>query len=239
MPKEKPKDQQREERLNEHRYQFVPLRDFQQYDEAEMHQRAQSFYRDIARRRTIRDFSDRPVPRAVIENCLLAAGTAPNGANRQPWHFVVIGDQDIKKKIRVAAEKEEKEFYQDRAPDDWLAALAPLGTDEHKPFLETAPYLIAIFAESYEPGEGGKRIKNYYVQESVGIATGFLIQALHHSGLASLTHTPSPMKFLNEILGRPSNERPYLILVVGYPTDDALVPDIDKKPLDDIATFLE
>ena len=170
---------------------------------------------------------------------MLAAGTAPNGANRQPWHFVVVSNPDIKKRIREAAEKEEEAFYSGRAPDDWLEALAPLGTDANKPFLETAPYLIVIFAQTYELSKDGGKTKNYYVQESVGIATGLLITAIHEAGLVSLTHTPSPMGFLNEILGRPLNERPYLILVVGYPDKEAQVPDISKKSLDEIATFIE
>lgn len=218
---------------------FIPLTDYKAYPEAEMQRRSEEFYADIRRRRTVREFSGKPVAREVIENCLLAAGTAPNGANRQPWHFVVVGDPGIKKRIREAAEKEEKEFYEHRAPQDWLDALAHLGTDEHKPFLETAPYLIVIFAQSYEMTPEGKKLKNYYVQESVGIATGFLIHALHHAGLATLTHTPSPMNFLNEILNRPANERPYLILVTGYPAENAKVPDISKKPLEEIATFME
>jgi nitroreductase len=169
---------------------------------------------------------------------LLAAGTAPSGANLQPWHFVVVSDSAIKHRIRVEAEKEEHEFYTSRAPQEWLDALAPLGTDENKPFLETAPYLIVIFAQSYGVLADGRRVKNYYVQESVGIATGMLITAIHNAGLVSLTHTPSPMGFLNEILGRPANEKPFLILVVGYPAEDAVVPDIGKKSLEEIATFL-
>jgi nitroreductase len=175
----------------------------------------------------------------VLERCILAAGTAPNGANRQPWRFVVVGDPEIKQQIREAAEEEEREFYAGRAPAEWLEALAHLGTDEHKPFLERAPWLVAIFAESYQVLEDGSRAKNYYVTESVGIATGFLITALHRAGLVTLTHTPSPMKFLNKVLGRPENERPFLLLVVGYPEDGAQVPDIQKKPLEDIAVFLE
>ena len=201
-----------------------------------MRRRAADFAEEMQRRRTVRHFSDRAVPREVIEDCIRAAGTAPNGANRQPWHFVVVTDAAAKSRIREEAEKEEREFYEHRAPQDWLDALAPLGTDEHKPFLETAPCLIAIFAESYSIGPEGKKLKNYYVSESVGIATGFLIAALHHAGLASLTHTPSPMRFLNEILGRPSNERPFLLLVVGYPAEDALVPKIGKKELPQIMT---
>ena len=215
------------------------LLDFTVFSAEEMKARAARMYDEIRRRRTVRDFSDRPVPREVVEFCLMAAGTAPNGANRQPWHFVVVGNREIKRKIRMAAEEEEKSFYHGRAPDDWLNALSHLGTDEHKPFLETAPYLIVIFAESYERGAAGEKIKNYYVQESVGIATGFLINALHHCGVATLTHTPSPMGFLNDILGRPANERPYLILVTGYPAEGARVPVITKKPLDRISTFIE
>lgn len=220
------------------KYPFVPLTTYREYPKDEMKARAQEFYSEIKRRRTIREFSDRPVDREIIENCLLAAGTAPNGANHQPWHFVVVSDPKVKAKIRDAAEREEKIFYNERAPKDWLEALAPLGTDEHKPYLETAPYLIAIFAQNYEITPEGKEIKNYYVTESVGIATGMLLTALHHSGLASLTHTPSPMGFLNEILDRPKNERPFLLLVVGYPAEDVEVPDISKKSLNEIATFL-
>lgn len=203
-----------------------------------MRRRASTFYAEIARRRSVRDFSERPVPREVIEQCLMAAGTAPSGANLQPWHFVAISDPAIKKRIRAGAEKEEHDFYHHKAPQEWLDALAPLGTDEHKAFLESAPYLIAIFAQSYGTLPGGMKVKHYYAQESVGIATGFLISAIHHAGLVSLTHTPSPMGFLNQILDRPSNERPFLILVVGYPAPEATVPRITKKPLDEIATFL-
>jgi iodotyrosine deiodinase len=217
---------------------FLPLDQFHEYPVAEMQARAAAFYADLRRRRTVRDFSSRPVPREVIEHCLLAAGTAPNGANLQPWHFVVVSDPSLKRQIRMAAEKEEQAFYQQRAPQDWLEALAPLGTDEHKPFLETAPYLIAIFAQSYGLLPGGRKVKNYYVQESVGIATGILITALHHAGLASLTHTPSPMAFLNQILQRPANERPFLLLVVGYPAADARVPAIGKKSLEEMTTFI-
>jgi nitroreductase len=215
-----------------------PLRDYQTYDPAEMTRRASEFYRDIRRRRTVRDFSSRTVPRGVIEDALRAAGTAPNGANMQPWHFVVVTDPALKARIRVAAEKEEQEFYDHKAPREWLDALAPLGTDARKPFLETAPCLIAVMAQTYGLLPDGRKVKHYYAQESVGIATGFLIAALHHAGLASLTHTPSPMGFLNEILGRPANERPFLLLVVGYPADDAMVPVITKKPLEEIASFL-
>ena len=216
---------------------YVPLASYGEYPPAEMERRAASFRAEVMRRRTVREYSDRPVPRRVIEECLRAAGTAPSGANHQPWHFVVVSDPEMKARIRVAAEDEERAFYNGGAPQEWLDALAALGTDEHKPFLETAPYLIAIFAERYMLRPEGGKVKNYYVQESVGIATGILITALHHAGLATLTHTPSPMSFLNEILGRPPNERPFLLLVTGYPAEDARVPKITKKPLDEIATF--
>ena len=217
---------------------FIPLTTHQEYPPDEMETRAGAFYAEMARRRTVREFSNRPVPRAVIENALRAASTAPSGANLQPWHFVVVSDAELKHRIRVAAEQEEREFYNGRAPQEWLDALAPLGTDENKPFLETAPYLIAIFAESYGVLPDGRRVKHYYVNESVGIATGFLIAALHHAGLATLTHTPSPMNFLNDILGRPAHERPFLLLVTGYPAENCRVPDISKKSLDEIATWL-
>ncbi len=218
---------------------FVPLPGYESLPESEMRQRARAFLERMRLRRTVREFSDRPVPRDVIELCLLAAGTAPSGANRQPWRFVVVGDPDVKRRIREAAEEEERSFYGERAPDEWLEALAQLGTDEHKPFLERAPWLIAVFAESYEVTPAGDHVKNYYVTESVGIATGLLVTALHHAGLVALTHTPSPMKFLNRILSRPENERPFLLLVVGYPEDGATVPEIAKKSLDEIAVFID
>lgn len=217
---------------------FIPLPDFREMPPEEMEQRAADFYANIRRRRTVREFSNRLVPKPIIDYCLRAAGTAPNGANMQPWHFVVVSDTEIKRQIRAAAEEEERDFYNRRAPQEWLAALAPLGTDEHKPFLEIAPYLIAIFAQSHGVLPDGRKVKHYYAQESVGIATGMLITALHYSGLATLTHTPSPMGFLNEILQRPAHEKPFLLLVVGYPADDAKVPEIQKKPLEEIATFL-
>lgn len=217
---------------------FVPLTSYTEYTESEMKRRAEEFYELIRKRRTVREFSDRPVPREIIEKCILAAGTAPNGANKQPWHFAVISDPDIKKRIRVAAEEEEHEFYNRRAPEDWLEDLKPFETDEHKPFLEEAPYLIGIFAQSFHLDEEGNKEKHYYVKESVGIATGMLITALHHAGLATLTHTPSPMGFLNQIMKRPDHEKPFLLLVVGYPADGVKVPDITKKPLDEIASFL-
>lgn len=215
-----------------------PLSTYVEYPIEEMIQRASAFRVDLQRRRTVRQFSDRPVPRQIVEECLLAAGTAPSGANLQPWHFVVVSDPAVKKEIRAAAEREEAEFYHRRAPQEWLDALAPLGTDEHKPFLVTAPYLIVIFGKNHSLLADGRRVKNYYVSESVGIATGFLIAALHHAGLVSLTHTPSPMGFLNGILGVDPDSRPFLVLVVGYPAEDAEVPVITKKPLTEIAKFL-
>ncbi|MGH9802694.1 MAG: nitroreductase family protein [Blastocatellia bacterium] len=217
---------------------FLPLTSWREQSPDEMLRRAAEFRQQMQRRRTVRYFSGRPVPREVIEDCLLAAGTAPSGANLQPWHFVVVSDPAIKHRIRIEAEKEEHEFYTQKAPQEWLDALAPLGTDEHKPFLEAAPYLIVIFAQSYGLLADGRKVKNYYVQESVGIATGMLITAVHNAGLVSLTHTPSPMGFLNEILERPANEKPFLILVVGYPTEDAVVPDIGKKPIKEISSFV-
>lgn len=204
----------------------------------DMRARAAAFYQELRARRSVRSFSPKPVPREAIADAIRAAGTAPSGANLQPWRFVVVGDPATKRRIREAAEAEERAFYGGRAPEEWLAALAPLGTDADKPFLETAPYLIAIFAESHGLAADGARTKHYYVQESVGIATGFLIAALHHAGLATLTHTPSPMGFLSKLLGRPAHERPYLLLVVGYPAEGAQVPTLRKKELDEIAVFL-
>jgi iodotyrosine deiodinase len=217
---------------------FKPLSSYIEYPIEEMKQRATSFRKEMQRRRTVRHFSDRSVPDEVIEECLLTAGTAPNGANLQPWHFVVVSDPKIKHEIRVAAEEEEKEFYNRRAPEEWLEALAPLGTDEHKPFLEIAPYLIIIFGKNHSELPDGRKVKNYYVNESVGIATGMLITAIHNAGLVSLTHTPSPMGFLNNILNVPSDERPFLLLVTGFPAEDAEVPVIQKKSLEEITTFL-
>ncbi|MFQ5407577.1 MAG: nitroreductase family protein [Anaerolineales bacterium] len=217
--------------------QLVPLTGYCEYTPDEMRTRARAFYADMQRRRSVREFSDRAVPPEVIADCLRAAGTAPNGANMQPWHFVVVSDAAVKRRIRIAAEEEERAFYHERAPAEWLEALRPLGTDWRKPFLETAPNLIAIFAQSYGVLPDGRKVKHYYVQESVGIATGILITAIHNAGLVSLTHTPSPMKFLNQILERPGYERPFLLLVVGYPADGAKVPAITKKSLEEIATF--
>lgn len=202
-----------------------------------MQQRADEFLESMRSRRTVRDYSTRPVPRALIETCLRAAGTAPSGANLQPWRFVVVADPATKRAIREAAEEEERRFYLERAPKEWLEALAPLGTDEHKPFLEDAPYLIVVFAETYGALSDGRRVKHYYVPESVGIAVGFLIAALHRCGLATLTHTPSPMAFLNRLLDRPSHERPFLVLVTGYPSSEAKAPVISKKELQNFTEF--
>ncbi len=218
---------------------FRPYEEYREYPVEEMQERARSFRNLMKRRRTIRDFSDRDVPREIIENCLKTAKTAPSGANRQPWHFCVVSDDRTKAKIRREAEKQEKEFYENRAPEEWLDALEPLGTDWRKPFIETAPYLIVVFAQNYDVPEEGERKKNYYVSESVGIASGMLITALHNAGLATLTHTPSPMDFLRDILNRPDNERAFLNIVTGYPDDDAEVPVISKKSLDDVCTFFD
>jgi nitroreductase len=220
-------------------YPTIPLESYREYPVGEMRERVQAFYENIDRRRTVREFSDRPVPRDIIETAIRAAGTAPSGANLQPWHFVVVSGAEAKRRIREAAEVEEREFYEHRASAEWLAALEPLGTDSDKPFLETAPYLIAIFLQKYGRLEDGRKVKHYYPTESTGIATGMLITALHEAGLATLTHTPSPMKFLNEILGRPTSERPFLLLVVGYPAEDARVPDIRRKALPEFTTFVE
>jgi len=220
---------------------FRPYDSYRSYPSEEMLLRAREFYEEVRRRRTVRHFSERPVPREVVELALLAAGTAPNGANLQPWHFSVVTHPGMKARIRSAAEAEERQFYEQRAPPEWLQALEPLGTTASKPFLETAPCLIAIFEKRYGLGPDGERVKHYYVTESVGIASGILITALHHAGLATLTHTPSPMGFLNELLDRPENERPFLLLVTGYPATDARVPEAAgrKKPLEEIATFLD
>jgi len=199
--------------------------------------RAEAFAATMARRRTVREFSPEPVARTVIEACVRAAGTAPSGANQQPWHFSIVGDSRIKRRIREEAEKEEREFYSGRAPQEWLDALASIGTGPEKPFLETAPWLIAIFAAHHFEDDSGARHPIYYPKESVGIATGMLIAALHQAGLATLTHTPSPMNFLNEILGRPAHEKPFLLLVVGLPAADARVPAIKRKPFDEVATI--
>jgi nitroreductase len=220
-------------------YPTVPLPNYEEYPPEEMQQRVADFYAAVDRRRTVREFSDRPVSREIIETALKAANTAPSGANLQPWHFAVVSGAETKRKIRVAAEAEEREFYEHRASPEWLAALEPLGTDSDKPFLETAPYLIAVFLQKYSMLDDGRKVKHYYPTESTGLATGILITALHQAGLVCLTHTPSPMKFLNEILERPKTERPFLLLVTGYPADDAEVPDIQRKSLDEFASFIE
>ncbi len=214
-----------------------PLSEYREYPPEEMTRRVREFAEDLGRRRSVRDFSDRPVPRSVIEDAIRAAGTAPSGANLQPWHFEAVGDPAVKAAIRAAAEEEERHFYTHRASEEWLDALAPLGTDDQKPFLEIAPWLIAIFEQRWSYDAQGNKVKHYYPNESTGIATGLLIAALHRAGLATLTHTPSPMKFLNAILERPRNERPFLLLVVGYPAADARVPDINRKTLEEIAGF--
>ncbi len=216
---------------------FVSLPQRPMLSDEELLRGARVFYESMQRRRTVREFSSRAVSRQVIEDCIRAAGTAPSGANLQPWHFVAIGDPKLKSEIRTAAEIEEKEFYEHRAPKEWLEALAPLGTDSNKPFLENAPWLIAVFVQPFRVFPDGKRTKTYYAIESVGIATGVLITAIHSCGLASLTHTPSPMGFLNGLLGRPSHEKPFLLLVVGHPAEAALVPDISRKPLGEISSF--
>lgn len=217
---------------------FIPLPLFPSYTHDEMTQRAAEFLTLMRSRRSVRQFSDQPVPYQVIADCLRTAATAPSGANQQPWHFVVVSDRDVKRQIRSAAEAEEREFYAHRATPEWLAALEPLGTDEHKPYLEIAPYLIAVFVQTYGVHPDGSRKKHYYALESVGIATGILITALHQAGLATLTHTPSPMNFMNKILQRPPHEKPFVLLVTGYPAEEARVPQITKKPFQEIVTFL-
>ncbi len=217
---------------------FIPAPTIDSRSDKELIERAEEFYTTMQRRRTARDFSDRPVPRDLIEQCIRTAATAPSGANLQPWHFVAISDSDLKREIRISAEAEEKEFYEHRAPKAWLEALAPLGTDWHKPFLETAPWLIAVFAQPFRILPDGTRSPTYYAVESVGIAAGMLVTAVHSCGLTSLTHTPSPMGFLNRILKRPSHEKPFLLLVVGHPARDARVPDISRKSLVEISSFV-
>ncbi len=218
----------------------LPLSDYIEYPVDEMLQRSETFYQEIKRRHSIRDFSDRPVPREIIENCIRAAGTAPSGANHQPWHFAIIGSQDVKKQVREKAEEEERKFYdKQQAGKEWLDALTPLGTDASKPFLEHAPWLVAIFAERRGGVEAGMDMKNYYIKESVGIATGFLIQALHNAGLGTLTHTPSPMNFLTEVCNRPATSKAYVLLVTGYPAEGVTIPEHStiKKPLADIVSY--
>lgn len=217
---------------------WITYTDYQKFPPDEMIERARAFEAHLSKRRTIRDFEDAPVPKDVIAACIRTASGAPSGANMQPWHFCVITDAAIKHEIRLAAEEEERKFYTEKAPEEWLDALAPLGTDSNKGFLEHAT-LIALFAERYGTMDDGRRIKHYYVSESVGIATGFLITALHNAGLATLTHTPSPMNFLNKICNRPDNERPYILLVCGYPTPDAKIPAeaTRKKTLEEVSSW--
>lgn len=213
----------------------IPL-NFKTLTDKQMLEESEIFHKVIKRRRTVRDFSDKKVDSSIIENAVCAAGTSPSGAHKQPWHFAIISNPEIKREIRIAAEIEEQEFYGGRAPQTWLEDLKVFETDAQKPFLETAPYLIAVFLQRNTIDADGTKHKNYYMPESVGIATGMLITALHLSGLATLTHTPSPMKFLNQILQRPSNEKPYMLIVVGHPAKDATVPDIQRKPFNDIAS---
>jgi len=217
----------------------IPLPGGRQLSDVEALQAARDFHALMQPRRTVRDFDARPVPRAVIEACIGAAGTSPSGANQQPWHFVAVSDPQVKRRIREAAEAEEREFYERRAPDEWLQALEPIGTDWRKPFLETAPWLIAIFVRKWGRDGAGDKVKHYYPAESVGIATGILITALHTAGLATLTHTPSPMGFLNEILDRPpDSERPFLLLVAGHAAEGARVPAIERKPIEAISSWI-
>lgn len=215
---------------------FIPLKKIKKPSESEMEQSSKSFNDMMQKRRTVREFSSEPINDEVIINCIRAACSAPSGANKQPWHFVIIKDQNLKRKIRIEAEKEENEFYHNRAPKDWLADLEQFETNEYKPFLEDAPILIAIFEEKYSLDLENSKHKNYYTKESVGIATGILITACHNAGLSTLTHTPSPMNFLNDILERPNNERPFLLLVVGYPKEGTKVPNIDRKIIQDVMT---
>ena len=217
---------------------FIPLNSYKEFPVSEMLSRSKIFFEEMNKRRTVRTFSDKSFPREIIDNCILTASSAPSGANMQPWHFVIVSDPKIKKEIRDGAEKEEREFYSGKAPAEWLKALEPLGTDSDKPFLERAPYIIVIFEKKFDEDGDGNKIKHYYTKESVGIATGILITAIQNAGLASLTHTPRPMNFLNNILKRPENEKPFLILVVGYPEQNSTVPDINRKSLDKVASFL-
>ena len=222
-------------------FEAVPLPDRCDLSDDEMRAAAAGFHDRMRKRHTVRQFSDRPVPHSVIADCVRTAGTAPSGANHQPWHFVAVGDPEIKHRIRQAAEAEEEKFYAGGAGEEWLKALEPIGTDQSKPHLDIAPWLIVVFAQRFGTFDDGSRFKNYYVPESVGIATGFLIAALHHAGLTALTHTPNPMRFLNALLGRPQSEKPVMILAIGHPAPDATVPAVAKikKPLEDILTMVE
>lgn len=217
---------------------FVPL-EFVEYPPEEMLRRSREYYEEMDRRRSVRHYSDRPVAREVVENAIRTAGTAPSGAHKQPWHFALVGDVGMKRRIREAAEAEERESYENRMPQSWLDDLEPLGTDWHKPFLTTCPWLVVVFAQAYGLDAEGRKRKNYYVQESVGICVGMLLAALHHAGLATLTHTPSPMGFLQRILDRPENERAYMLIAVGYPEAGCRVPELSRRPLDAIMTVYE
>ena len=222
-------------------YQPVALPDRMDYSAEQSLAEAKAFYQRMKRRHTVRDYSNKPVSREVIEECIRTAGSAPSGANHQPWHFVAISDPAFKKRIRAAAEEEEQRFYEGGAGDEWLKALEPIGTNAHKPHLEEAPWLIVLFAQRWGYFDDGTRFKNYYVPESTGIACGFLLTALHHAGLVTLTHTPNPMKFLNQMLGRPDSEKPIMIIAVGHAAKDAKVPAVAKikKPLEEILTIAE
>jgi iodotyrosine deiodinase len=217
---------------------FIPLQ-FERLREAEMIARAERFRGELDRRRSVRDFSADPVPRLLIEQAMATASSAPSGAHRQPWHFVAVSDAAVKHEIRIAAEAEERETYESRMSEEWRVALAPLATDWHKPFLETVPWIVVVFAELWAEDAAGAKTKNYYVKESVGIACGFFIAALHHAGLATLTHTPSPMAFLNRILARPANEKPYILFPIGYPAAGAQVPNLTRKPLGAVSSWFE
>ncbi len=221
-------------------YEAIPLPDRSDMDDGQMSAAAHSFFDLMRRRHSVRHFTDRAVPQEVIETCIRTAGSAPSGANHQPWHFVAIGDSAMKRRIRDAAQEEERRFYAGGASDEWIKALEPIGTTADKPHLTIAPWLIVVFAQRWGTFEDGTRYKNYYVPESVNIATGFLLAALHHAGLCALTHTPNPMKFLNQALGRPESEKPTMIIAVGHPAADATVPSVAKlkKPLSEIATIL-
>ncbi|MFO7572958.1 MAG: nitroreductase family protein [Gaiellaceae bacterium] len=212
---------------------FVPL-DFVPVPESEQLARSRAFLADMRRRRTVRDFSREPIPFELVENAITTAGTAPSGAHQQPWTFVVVSEPAVKRRIREAAEEEERRSYESRMPDEWLEALRPLGTDWRKPHLEAAPFLVVVFEQAYGLGPDGTKVKHYYVRESVGIAVGLLLASLHRAGLGTLTHTPSPMGFLRELLDRPENERPYVLVAVGHPADGCTVPDLERKPLEEI-----
>lgn len=225
---------QQEKTINGFPFEYYSKETFEQ---DEMLQRSREFLDWYERRRTVRDFSDKHVPKEVIENIILSASTAPSGAHKQPWTFCAISSAELKSEIRKAAEKEEYDSYNGRMPEEWLKDLLPLQTDWHKEFLEIAPWLIIVFKHSYRVGEQGEKLTNYYVQESVGLACGFLLSAIHHAGLVALTHTPSPMNFLTKILNRPANEKPFLLIPVGYPASECYVPKLERKKLEEIATF--